>query len=101
MRGLWLNFSAKKVMNNIFWKAGYRWRNVNKVFCTFCAAHYDELLKNGPTNSPSGYILSHLFASACFGRHSTIIRVFDIKEYNELQCVCPSKTQFLKCVIQF
>ena len=44
---------------------------------------------------------SHLFAPTCFGRHSIIICVLDIKEYNELQCVYPSKIQFLKCVIQF
>ena len=60
-----------------------------------------ELLEKRPTIAPIVYFLSHLFASTCFGCHSIVIRVLDIKKCNKLQRVYPFKVQFLKCVIQF
>ena len=43
------------------------------------------------------FICTYMFRSS----YPTIIRVLDIKEYSWLQCVYPSKMQFLKYVIQF
>ena len=59
------------------------------------------LLEKSPINAAVICLFfCHIFAPTCFGRHSTMIRVLDIKEYSELQCVYSSKIQFLKCVIQ-
>ena len=61
-----------------------------------------SLLKKRPNKCTSSVsFLSHLFTLTCLGRHSTIIRVLDVKEYSKLQRVHPSRIQFLKCVMQF
>ena len=61
---------------------------------TFYTVHYGKLLQKRPTNAPVLY----LFSVICL--HSTIIRVLDIKEYNNLQRVSVQDTVF-KNVIQF
>jgi hypothetical protein len=68
---------------------------------TFYTVHYGKLLQKRPTNAPVLYLFfCHLFAPTCFGRHSTIIRVLDIKEYSKLQRVSVQDT-FFENVIQF
>ena len=54
-----------------------------------------QIVKRKTSNCTSSIsFFSHLFAPTCFGLHSTIIRVHDVKNYNELQCVHPSEKQF-------
>jgi hypothetical protein len=68
-----------------------------------CKVEMSSILVKEKTNKCTSSIpfSSHLFAPTCFGRHSTIIRVLDNKEYNKLQRLYSSKMQFLKYVIPF
>ena len=50
-----------------------------------------QLLEKIQKNAQIVYFFTHLFAPTCFGHHSIIIRVLDIKEYSKLQRMHPSK----------
>jgi hypothetical protein len=80
-------------------------RNVSNELAIYVVQHpkrVKTLLKKKPTNASVVYLFfSHSFVPTYFCRHSTVIRVLDVKEYNELQYVYPSKIHFLKCVNQF
>ena len=74
------------------------------TFCIcnmFYTVRYGKLLMKRSTNAPVVYFFLSFICTYMFRWSFDHIRLFDIKEYNELQYVYPSKIQFLKCAIQF
>ena len=47
MRGWWLNFSAKKVTSNMFWKVCDRWCDLNEQVLRRNCIFYKENNMNG------------------------------------------------------